>query len=310
MTAASRLHVTLASSEIAPFAKTGGLADMVGSLSVALEKLNVRVTLIMPAYRSVLQGGFPVEATGLRFAVPLSNRKEEGSLLKVRTGSAVLVYLIQADKYFDRDYLYNTPEGDYPDNAERFIFFSRAILEILKLDPPSILHCHDWQAALAITFLRAQPYLYPQLALVKTIFTIHNLGYQGVFGQPDWHLLNLDREFFTLRYLEFYDRINFLKGAIIFADAISTVSPSYAEEIKTVEYSFGLEGVFQERASDLVGILNGADYGIWNPEIDPFIAKNYSLEDFSGKKNCKTDLQRRFKLVEEPLIPVLGMVSR
>jgi starch synthase len=304
------LHVAIASPEIAPFAKTGGLGDILGSLPKALEGLGLRVSLIMPAYRSVLQGNLPLEDTGVRFSVPVSHRQEAGTLLRAKAGKAIPVYLIRADRYFDRDYLYATPEADYPDNAERFTFFSRAILEVLKLDPPQIVHTHDWQSALAIAFLKAQPHLYPQLSSAKTVFTVHNLGYQGLFGHLDWHLLNLDESFFTPRYLEFYSKINFLKGGLVFADAITTVSPTYAEEIKTAEQGFGLEGVFQERARSLVGILNGADYDLWNPEIDPFIRKRYSPKDISGKRLCKADLQRSFGLPEYLNVSLIGMVSR
>ena len=246
----------------------------------------------------------------MRFTVPISNRREEGLLLKTKMGNAISVYLIRADKYFDRDYLYGTPDGDYPDNAERFTFFARAALEVLKHNPPSVLHAHDWQSALAITFLKAQPHLYPELSPIKTVLTVHNLGYQGLFWHWDWHLLNLDWKFFTPRYLEFYGKINFLKGGIVFADGITTVSPTYAEEIKTSEQGFGLEGVFQERAASLVGILNGVDYSVWNPSSDPLIIKPYSSNNLSGKKACKADLQRVFSLPENPDIPLIGMVSR
>jgi len=304
------LHVTIASPEIAPFAKAGGLGDVLGSLPGALEGLGLRVSLIMPAYRSILQGGFALEDTGVRFTVPISNRMEEGILLKTKTEDAIPIYFVRADRYFDREYLYGTPEGDYLDNAERFTFFARAILEVLKLDPPVILHAHDWQSALAIAFLKARPHLYPELSTIKTVFTVHNLGYQGLFPRQDWHLLNLDPSFFIPRYLEFYGEINFLKAGLAFADIITTVSPTYAEEIKTAENGFGLEGVFQERAASLVGILNGVDYNIWNPETDPFIAKTYNLKDFSGKTACKADLQRSFGLSENPDIPLISMVSR
>lgn len=300
----------MVSSEIAPFAKSGGLGDSVGSLARALEQLGLRVSLVMPAYRSVLHSRFPVEDTGVRFTVPISNRREKGLLLKTMMGSAIPVYLIRTDKYFDRDDLYGTPDGDYPDNAERFIFFTRAALEVLKHDAPSILHAHDWQSALAITFLKAQPHLYPELSSAKTILTIHNLGYQGLFWYLDWHLLNLNRSFFTPQYLEFYGKINFLKGGIVFADAISTVSPTYAEEIKTPEQGFGLEGVFQERAASLLNIPNGVDYSVWNPRNDPLIINPYNPKNLSGKEACKADLQQSFELPENPEIPVIGMVSR
>lgn len=300
----------MASPEIVPFAKTGGLGDVIGALPRALERLGLQVSLIMPAHRSVLQGGFTLEDTGVRFTVPVSHRREEGILLKTKIGSDIPVYFIRADKYFDRDSFYSTPEGDYPDNAERFIFFARAVLEVLKLNPPMILHAHDWQSALAVAFLKAQPHLYPELSSVKTIFTIHNLGYQGIFWHPEWHLLNLEQSFFTPRYLEFYGKINFLKGGLVFADVLTTVSPTYAEEIKNAEQGFGLEGVFQERAASLVGILSGADYDIWNPETDPFISKKYGPKNLSGKRTCKADLQRTFCLPENPDVPLIGMVSR
>ncbi|MFH1031256.1 MAG: glycogen synthase GlgA [Chloroflexota bacterium] len=309
MTQVPSLRVAIASPEIAPFAKTGGLADVLGSLPVALKRFGVNVSLIMPAYRSVLQGDFSLKTVGT-LDVPIAQRKEKATLLKAMLNRDIPVYFIRADNYFDRDYLYTTPEGDYPDNAERFTFFARAILEVLKLAPPSILHCHDWQSALAVAFLKAQPHLYPQLASMKTVFTVHNLGYQGLFSPIDWYLLGLDRSFFTLHYLEFYGRINFLKGGLVFADAISTVSPTYAEEIKTPEQGFGLDGVFRERAADLMGILNGVDYEMWNLETDPHLAKNYNIKSLTSKKANKADLQRRLNLPIKPSIPLLGMVSR
>ncbi len=306
----SKLHVFMASSEITPFAKSGGLGDVLGSLPYVLQNIGLRVSLVMPAYRSVIRGDYSPEDTGIRFSIPVSNKKVEAILLKMRTNSDIPLYFIRADRYFDRDQLYGTPDNEYGDNAERFIFFSRAVLEVLKFDPPQILHAHDWQSALSIVFVKAQPHLYPVISTTKTLFTIHNLGYQGIFWDKDWHLLNLDKKFFTFRYLEFYNKINFLKGGVVFADAINTVSPTYAEEIKTKEYGFGLEGVFQERRKDLTGILNGADYNVWSPETDIFIKEKFSVKNFAGKKACKADLQRIFNLPRDANIPVIGMVSR
>ena len=300
----------MVSPEATPFARSGGLADVLGSLPIVLERLGVRISIIMPAYRSVLQGSFRVEDTGIRLTVPVSSHQEEGTILKTTVGKAINVYFIRADKYFDRDYLYSTPEGDYPDNAERFTFFSRAALEVLKLEPHHILHAHDWQSAFAIAFLKSQPHLYPQLSSLKTVFTVHNLGFQGLFPAQDWHLLNLDWSLFNFRYLEFYGKLNFMKGGLVFADAITTVSPSYAEEIKTPEQGFGLEGVFSERAASLTGILNGVDYNLWNPETDQLIAGTYSVDNLSGKKICKANLQSAFALPQNPDIPLIGMVSR
>ena len=307
---APALHINMASSEISPFAKTGGLGEVLGSLPPALEKLGLRVSLIMPAYQSILKGDFQIEDAGITFSVPVSDRMEEGTILKGKLGRSMPVYFIHADKYFDRENLYGTSEGDYPDNAERFIFFSRAVLEVMKKDPPAILHAHDWQSALSIVFLKAQPELYPEFARTKTVFTVHNLGYQGVFWNLDWHLLNLNRRFFTSQYLEFFDKINFLKAGAVFADRVTTVSPTYAMEISTPEYGFGLEGIFLEKAKDITGILNGIDYRVWNPETDEIIANTYSVDDLSGKAACKAVLQRAMGLEEKPDVPIIGMVTR
>ncbi len=304
------LHVVMASPEIAPFAKTGGLADVLASLPRALERLGLRISLIMPAYRSVLHGGFPLEDAGVSFTVPISNGREAGTVLKTKMGKDITVYLICADQYYDREHFYGSHGEDYLDNAERFTFFARSILEVLKQDPPAILHTHEWQSALAVAFLKVQPHLYPELSSVKTVFTVHNLGYQGLFDCLDWHILNLEKHLFTPRYLEFWGKINFLKGGLVFADRITTVSPAYAEEVKTAEQGFGLDGIFRERAKDLVGIINGADYEIWNPETDPFICHTYSFHKLSGKKSCKSELQRIFSLHNDPDIPLIGMVSR
>ena len=236
------LHVVMASPEIAPFAKTGGLGDVLASLPRALERLGLRISLIMPAYHSVLQGGFQLDDAGLGFTVPISNSREAGTLLKTKMGRDITVYLIRADQYYDREHFYGTHGEDYLDNAERFTFFARSILGVLKQDPPAILHAHDWQSALAVAFLKAQPHLYPELSSMKTVFTVHNLGYQGLFSYLDWHLLNLEGHFFTPRYLEFWGKINFLKGGLVFADKITTVSPAYARRSRLSIKGLGWTG--------------------------------------------------------------------
>lgn len=304
------LHLAIVSSEATPFAKTGGLADMVGALAQALGRLGHRITLIVPAYRTVLSGGFPIAAPAVPFHATVSGRKEPGVLLKTAISPNVSVLLVRSDRYFDREGLYGENGQDYADNAERFVFFCRAALEALRPDPPDILHCHDWQAALAITFLKAQAEVYAELSEAKTVFTAHNLGYQGIFPPSVWPLMGLDRSLFNERQLEFHGNINFLKGGLAFADALTTVSPTYAEEIKTADQGAGLEGVFCQRASDLAGILNGIDTGVWNPRTDPLIAKPYSDGDISGKRLCKLDLQRAFGLPEILDIPLFGMVTR
>src|SRR6266702_7349832 len=306
-----RLHIVMVSPEVVPFAKTGGLADMVSSLAIALQQLGQQVTLITPAYRSVLNNGFPLRYTGTRVAVSTSGRTEEAQVFTTVLDEQIQVYLIRADRYFDRDYLYATPEGDYADNAERFAFFARAALELLGgMDFPDVLHAHDWQAALAIALLKTQPERYPGLASIRTVFTLHNLGYQGLFSPDQWHLLDLDPALFSPEGLEFYGKINFLKGGLVFAEALTTVSPTYAQEIRTSEYGFGLEGIFQQRSANLVGIMNGVDYKVWNPATDPFIAQQYTADDPSGKRPCKAALQAAFGLAQDSDIPLLGAISR
>jgi starch synthase len=304
------MRIALISSEIGPFAKTGGLADVVGALATALELRGHEIYLVMPAYRAVLEGGFSLAKTRQRVAVRLSDRLVEATLLEARLGNNIAIYFIQANRYFDRESLYSTPAGDYPDNAERFVFFSRAALEVLRDQSIDVAHCHDWQAALVIFFLRAQQHLYPELRTTRTVFTIHNLGFQGIFPESDWHLLNLDRHWFTPSHLEFYGRINFLKGALVFADKITTVSPTYAQEIMTAEQGFGLEGVLRRRAGDVVGILNGVDYSQWTPETDRFLPAHYNARDLSGKRTCKEYLRERFRLPAITGAPLIGMVSR
>jgi starch synthase len=304
------MRISMLSSEIAPFAKTGGLADVVGTLSVALEKCGHQISLIMPAYRCALDGSFALQQTDMQLAVPVGKQAAEASVLKTGLGEAISAYLVRADRYFDRDSLYGTTQGDFPDNAERFVFFCRAALEILRNHPVEIVHCHDWQAALAIVFLKTQGPRYPEIASARTLITAHNLGFQGIFPEWHWSLLDLDRSYFSPQYLEFYGNINFLKGALVFADKITTVSPSYAHEIMSMEQGFGLEGVALQRAADVKGILNGVDYSEWNPEIDPFLAARYSVDDLSGKQSCKKSLQEAMGLPIDPHIPLLGMISR
>ena len=304
------MKIAMVSSEILPFAKTGGLADVVATLSAALAQNGHELTLIMPCYRAVFQGDFALQETGINLSLPLGDRQDEASVLRAPRADNVSVYFIRAERYFDRPFLYGTPEGDYPDNAERFIFFARAALEVLRHEPVDVLHCHDWQSALAIVFLKTQPERYPEIHATRSVLTVHNLGFQGIFSSSLWPLLNLDWSFFTPRFLEFYGNINFLKGGLIFADKITTVSPSYAQEIMDREQGFGLDGVLRDRRADVVGILNGVDYHQWNPETDPFIVKHYSAKHLTAKQSCKKLLQRAFGLPEKPSPALFGMVSR
>jgi starch synthase len=301
----------MTTSEVAPFAKTGGLGDVLGALPRALRHVGIDVAVVMPAYGSIARDRFHIEPMSWSLSAPVADRMLSAGVLRTDLGEGVPVYLIDAPSYFDRPALYGTADGDYVDNAERFAFFSRAVLALLpSIGVPDVLHCHDWQSGMTPAFLRADAARYPGLERVRTVHTIHNIGYQGIFTKLDWPLLNLDWRYFTAEWLEFYDRINYLKGGIVFADAITTVSPTYAREIQTPTFGYGLDGVLAARRHVLSGILNGADYDEWSPETDPLIAKPYSADKLRGKAACKADLQRTFGLPTDPKVPVLGIVSR
>jgi starch synthase len=305
------MKILMASSEISPLAKTGGLADAAAGLADALVRLGTDVTGVMPAYRTVLEKLSPLEETGIEIQVPIAGRSARGVILKASIKECVSVYLIRADNYFMRDGLYGNSRGDYPDNAERFTFFCKAALELAsKTTPWDVIHCNDWQTALIPVLKKTQSQLYPKIEKTKELLSIHNLAHQGNFAASAWNLLGLDSRYFTPHYLEFYGNINLLKGGILFADVLTTVSKKYAAEIKTSEYGCGLEGVIRDRERDLYGILNGVDYQEWNPEIDPHIKEHYTDKNPSGKKSCKEDLQRICGLPVEPTVPLIGMVSR
>lgn len=305
------MRILMVSSEIFPLAKTGGLADVVGALSQTLFRIGAEVSLVMPAYQPILEGKLQLEETGIKVEVNLAQRASRGRILRSWLAKKLPLYLISADSYFLREGLYGTARGDYPDNAERFTFFSKATLELARKTAPwDVIHCHDWQTALIPVFKKLHSDLWPEIHSSRTLLTIHNLAFQGNFPASIWELLNLDKEYFTPQYLEFYGGVNFLKGGILFADALTTVSKKYADEIKTPEYGCGLEGVIGDREKDLYGILNGVDYEEWNPKTDPHLIKNYRLEDLRGKRSCKKELQEICGLPSNASVPLIGIVSR
>jgi starch synthase len=304
------MRVVMAASEASPLAQTGGLGDVLGSLPPALQRQGVDVAVVIPGHRSALQSTPSPQETGWVLEVPLSRDVTRATVLRTER-HGVDVFLIRADPYFDREHIYGDAAGDYLDNATRFTFFSRAVLALLeRLGPPAVLHCHDWPTALAPVFLRADASRYHALAPTSTALTIHNIGYQGLFWHFDWHLLNLDWKYFSPECLEFYGKINFLKGGIICSDAVTTVSPTHAREIQTPQFGFGLEGLLFARADSVVGILNGADYGEWDPQHDPLIARPFGPDAPEGKRECKAALQQTLGLPQNPDIPLLGVVSR
>jgi starch synthase len=304
------MRVVMLSPEVYPYAKTGGLADVLAALPPALAAAGVEVTVCVPGYRSAL-GAAGTPAPGTRFHAPIASRMEPAEVVRV-PGAPVPTVLLRADRYFDRDGLYGEGGHDYPDNAERFAFFCRAALEWLRAErePPDVLHVHEWQAALAPAFLRATAALYPELGRMRTVLTLHNLAYQGRFPADRWPLLNLDARYFVPAFLEFYGEINFLKAGLVFADTLTTVSPRYAAEIQTPAFGEGLDGVLRARGAALRGILNGIDDAVWNPATDPHLPARYRAGDLAGKARCKRALQAELGLEVRDDAPLLGVVSR
>ncbi|MBI4982622.1 MAG: glycogen synthase GlgA [Candidatus Omnitrophica bacterium] len=293
------MKVAFCASEVAPFAKTGGLADVAGALPLALEKLGHEVIIIMPGYKSVHQAKLEI-------------KKLNKHISYANIGKAIKVYFIESDKYFHRSNLYCDKHGDYKDNLERFAYYCKESLNLLKEInfPADIIHIHDWQASLIPVYLKAffrQDNFYKN---IKTVLTIHNLGYQGIFPKEEFPKLGLDWPYFGMDGLEFFGKINLLKAGLIFSDIINTVSPTYSREIQSEELGFGLEGILSGRKDSLYGILNGLDYNYWSPETDKYILKNYSLKSIEDKLVNKLELQKICGFKQDGNIPVLGIVSR
>lgn len=304
------MRITFAASECVPFSKTGGLADVVGALPRILAAAGHEVSVFVPLYRQTKLADAQTVVRSI--TIPFDDHYRFCSVVSAGRGTGVQYYFVDYPPFFDRGGLYGTSSGDYPDNAERYALFCRAVLEASKiLGPPHIFHCHDWQSALIPILLRTQYVEDPALRDVATVFTIHNVGYQGVFPPDTLPLLTLPWDLFTISKMEFFGNVNFLKGALVYADFITTVSHKYSHEIQTTEFGFGLEGVLRDRAITVAGILNGVDYDEWNPTTDRYIAANYSPQDLSGKMKCKEDLLATFGIAKPNVnLPVIGIVSR
>jgi starch synthase len=305
------MKVLIAASEIVPFAKTGGLADVTGALSRALRRAGVEADCVLPLYRSVDRNRFPIAQAGPSIRVPLGHREEVGTVEETDAGGGVRAFLVRNDRYFDREYLYGTKDGEYADNCERFTFFCRAVMEWLVRTGRryDVLHCNDWQSALLPAYGKT---LYSNEDATRnagTVFTIHNLGYQGLFWNHDLPLTGLGWDLFNPQGVEFFGKLNLMKAGLVFADILSTVSPTYSREIQTPEYGHGLDGVLYERREDLYGIINGID-DEWNPATDRLTAARFSREDLSGKKTCRADLLAEFGWTGPVEDPVIGMVGR
>jgi starch synthase len=321
----SSLQILLASSEVAGFAKTGGLADVAGTLPRALARRGHRVAVVMPYHRAVRYGKREVMPTPHVLNVPIGNRVLACRVFRATLPkSDVPIFFVDAPDYFDRDdpstgrglYQQTMPGGykaDYPDNAERFTFFSRAVMEIIPAIGfvPDVIHANDWQTGLIPVYVSEMLRVWPEYARVRSVFTIHNIAYQGMFNRGVMEITGLPGYLFNHAQLEYHGHLNYLKSGVVFADAVNTVSPTYAREIQTAEYGCGLEGLLGQNRHKLSGIVNGVDYGEWDPAGDPHIPARYDTETvFENKPLNKVELQKQYRLPVDPSKPVLGLVAR
>ncbi len=303
------MRILFVASEGLPFSKTGGLADVVEALPKALVAQGHEVAVVLPRYRetkatAVVMPSLTIPMGGTRLRFPAI---ADGTVL-----NGVRYFFVEDAEYFDRDGLYGSKTGDYPDNPERYAEFCRASIEVAKhVWPPDVLHCHDWQTALVPVLLRTSYGDDPVVKDIPVVFSIHNMGYHGQFPKSVLERVGLPEVLFHPAGIEFFGSVNLLKGGLIYSDYLTTVSRRYAQEIQTKEYGYGLEGVVRGRADRLAGILNGVDYSAWNPEKDKLVAAKYSANDLSGKQVCKQDLLEVFGLPAEHLSrPLIGIVSR
>ncbi len=305
------MKILITSSEVVPFIKTGGLGDVTGTLINEYQKMGIKAAIIMPLYRKIKNsaGKFEIRPIGKEISIPLGNKLETGKLWEGKTPKGTSAYFIENSRFYDRDDLYGTLEGDFHDNASRFIFYDRAVLETLKtlkLDF-DIIHCNDWQTGLIPVYIKTiYKDFFPN---TSTLMTIHNLGYQGIFAKSSMPLTGLGWKMFNMEGLEFFGNINFLKAGILYADMINTVSSNYAKEILTEELGFGLHNVLNKRRDSLKGLVNGIDYTEWNPEKDEIIQAKYSKNDLSAKTICKESLQKICGLSYSKSM-LIGMVTR
>lgn len=305
------MKIAIVAAEITPWAKAGGLADVIGALPAAFKQCGAEPTVILPGYRSILDA-LETSTVAENLVVPMGDSSERFDLLRAEGRDGVPLYLIKQPACFDRAGVYGERGTDYPDNLHRYVMFSRAAaLAAARFIRPDVLHAHDWHSALTPIVARADPALRDAFDSTLAVFTVHNLAFQGIFEAADFGLLSLDRSYFSVDCLEFWGRINLMKGAIVLADGASTVSPTYAREVSgDPELGFGLEGVLRDKGSRFVGILNGADYTEWDPANDPMIAARYTPAEREGKAVCRRALRSAMDLHDRDDVPIVGMVSR
>jgi starch synthase len=302
------MRILFIASEGLPFSKTGGLADVIEGLPRAVVSLGHEVAVVLPRYRGTQASSTVVPS----LTIALGTRLRFPAVAGGAVTGGVRYFFVDDPAYFDREGLYGGRGGDYPDNAERYSEFSRAAIEIAKhVWPADVLHCHDWQTALVPLLLRTSYGDDPAVKHLPVVFTVHNMGYHGQFGRDVLDRAGIPAATFHPGGIEFYGNVNLLKAGLVYSDHVTTVSRKYAQEIQTPEFGYGLDGVVRSRADRLVGILNGVDYALWNPEKDKLIASKYSMKDLSGKQVCKQALLELFELPPENLArPLIGIVSR
>jgi starch synthase len=306
------MRILLASSEVHPYSKTGGLADMVGALAKTLARGGHHVGLVTPLYAGIRERFPDLKPSRLALECPLGERRVAGEVFTLEPADRLTIYFVDQPGFYQRPGLYQDRGQDYPDNAERFVFFSKAVAHLALHLPckPELLHLHDWQAGLAALLVKHQRKVPGQGSIPRLCLTIHNLAYQGLFPAGQFALTNLPWDYFTPAGVEFYGQLNCLKAAIVYSDVITTVSPRYAREIMTEELGCGLDGLLRKRQNSLFGILNGVDQEEWNPLRDPFLRHPYSAEQFVGKAANKIELQKEFGLPVAADIPLFGNIGR
>ncbi len=309
------MKIVHVASELFPYVKTGGLADAVGALCSTLADRGHEVAVFVPGYRAIVEHKDAAQAVRvMRLQIEMGDVFMNGDVRMFSPKPGLRVFLICREEFFDRKGPYGNGERDYEDNHHRFIFFCKAVVETLRVEnlQADVVHAHDWQAALVPLFLRYAERRYGVTLALKTVFTIHNIAFQGVYPMRAFYRTNLPDELRGIDGLEYYGQISFMKGGLLFADRITTVSPRYAQEIQTPDFGCGLDGVVQARAEDLIGLINGIDPAVWNPVSDELLPARYSPGNLAGKAVCRAELLKKVGLepLERDAGPVFGMVCR
>ena len=308
------MKIAIAASEAVPFSKTGGLADVAGTLFKEYLAMEHDALLFIPFYKKTSEDfGHSISYSGIEFDIPLGSAVRRCKIFTAISGGSVPnIYFIGNEDFFFREDLYGSSAGDYPDNDQRFVFFSKGVLEICKRFDLSvdIMHCNDWQTALIPLYMKTLYRHVPVLKKTASVLTIHNVGYQGIFPRQTMDIIGLGMSFFNPEGIEFYGKVNFLKAGILEADLITTVSKTYAEEIRSPEFGFGLDGVLRKRGKFVVGILNGIDYAEWDPFTDMYLPQNYEASNLSGKQDCRIRFMKKISFDLSAAGPLMCFIGR